>query len=41
MSVIKAANSIDPDAVKAQWEKMDTIEVFMAKQSTAETKATG
>ena len=31
VSVIKAANSIDPDAVKAQWEKMDTVDSLYGK----------
>jgi hypothetical protein len=28
VNVIKAADSIDPDVVKAKWEKMDTIETL-------------
>ncbi|MGA2108813.1 MAG: ABC transporter substrate-binding protein [Syntrophorhabdales bacterium] len=31
INVIKAADSIDPDAVKAQWEKMSTIETVFGK----------
>ena len=31
ISVIKAADSVDPDVVKAKWEKMDTVDSLYGK----------